>query len=52
MFKNFHGDIDSVDYEYLDNYDYDDYSYADDDKYRKIGSDRRLKGLIEIISNQ
>ena len=48
MFKKFHGDIDSVDYEDLDNYDDDDddYSYADDDEYRKIGTFRRLfKGL-------
>ena len=43
MLKKFHGDIDSVDYEYLDNYDDDyGYSYVDDDEYRKIGSVRRL----------
>ena len=34
-FKKFHGDIDSIDYDDLDNYD-------DDDEYRKIGSIRRL----------
>ena len=37
----FHGDIDSADYDDLDNYD-DSYSFADDDEYRKIGSVRRL----------
>ena len=42
MFKKFHGDIESVDYEDLDSYDYDDYSYAHDDEYRKTGSIRRL----------
>ena len=41
MFKKFHGDIDSVDYDDLDNYD-DNYDFADDDEYRKIGSIRRL----------
>ena len=40
-FKKFHGDIDSVDYEDLDNYD-DNYDFADDGKYRKIGSVRTL----------
>ena len=41
-FKKFRGnDIDSVYYEDLDSYDYDDADY-DDDKYRKIGSIRRL----------
>ena len=39
-FKKFHG-IDSVDYEYLDNYDYN-YDFTDDDEYRKIGSIRTL----------
>ena len=34
-FRKFHGDIDSVDYHDLDNYD-------DDDEYRKIESVRRL----------
>ena len=41
MFKKFHGDIDSVDYDDLDNYD-DNYDFADDDEYRKIGSIRTL----------
>ena len=40
-FKKFHGDIDSVDYDDLDNYDYN-YDFADDDEYRKIGSIRTL----------
>ena len=41
-FKKFHGDIDSVDYDDLDNYD-DNYDFADDDdEYKKIGSVRRL----------
>ena len=40
-FQKFHGNIDSVDYEDLDNYD-DNYDFADDDKYRKIGSIRTL----------
>ena len=40
-FKKFHGDIDSVDYDDLDNYD-DNYDFADDDEYRKIGSIRRI----------
>ena len=39
--KKFRGNIDSVDYEDLDNYDYN-YDFADDDKYRKIGSIRTL----------
>ena len=51
-FKKFHGNIDSADYEDLDNYD-DNYDFADDDKYRKIGSIRTLlKSSIEIITNQ
>ena len=37
MFKKFHGDIDSINYDDLDNYD-NDYDFADDDEYRKIGS--------------
>ena len=41
MFKKFHGDIDSVDYDDLDNYNYN-YDFADDDEYRKIGSIRTL----------
>ena len=40
-FKKFHGDIDSVDCDDLDNYD-DNYDFADDDEYRKIGSIRTL----------
>ena len=40
-FKKFHGNIDSVDYEDLDNYDYN-YDFANDDEYRKIGSIRAL----------
>ena len=40
-FKKFRGDIGSVDYEDLDNYDYN-YDFADDDEYRKIGSIRTL----------
>ena len=40
-FKKFHGDIDSIDHDDLDNYD-DNYDLADDDEYRKIGSVRRL----------
>ena len=47
IFKKFNNnnDIDSVYYEDLDNYDDDDgddFSYADDDKYRKIRSIRAL----------
>ena len=37
MFKNFHGNIDCVDYDDLDNYDYN-YDFADDDEYGKNGS--------------
>ena len=40
-FKKFRGNIDSVNYENLDNYDYN-YDFADDDEYRKIGSIRTL----------
>ena len=36
-FKKFLGNIDSIDYEDLDNYDYN-YDFAVDDEYRKIGS--------------
>ena len=39
--KKFHGGIDNVDYDDLDNYD-DNYDFADDDEYRKIGSIRTL----------
>ena len=41
MFKNFHGDIDSVDYDDLDNYDYNS-DFSDEGEYRKIGSIRTL----------
>ena len=40
-FKKFHGGIDNVDYDDLDNYD-NNYDFADDDEYRKIGSIRTL----------
>ena len=40
-FKKFYGNIDTVDYEDLDSYDYN-YDFADDDEYRKIGSIRTL----------
>ena len=40
-FKKCCGNIDSVDYEDLDNYDYN-YDFADDDEYRKIESIRTL----------
>ena len=40
-FKDFHGDIDSVDYDDLGNYD-DNYDFANDDEYRKIISIRKL----------
>ena len=33
MFNKFHGNIDNVDYDDLDNYDYN-YDFPDDDKYR------------------
>ena len=35
--KRFQGNIDNVDYEDLDSYN-NSYDFADDDKYRKIGS--------------
>ena len=41
-FKKFHGNIDSTDYEDLDNYGYNYYFADDDDEYRKIGSIRTL----------
>ena len=40
-FKTCHGNIDSVDYDDLDDYG-DNYDFADDDEYRKIGSIRTL----------
>ena len=39
-FKKFNGDVDSINYGDLD--DYDDDEFADDDEYRRIGSIRRL----------
>ena len=51
-FKKICGNIYSVNYEYLDNYDYN-YDFADDDEYRKIGSIRtQFKELDRIIVNQ
>ena len=42
-FKKFYGDIDTVDYDDLDNYDYNyDDGDDDDDEYKKTGSIRRL----------
>ena len=41
MFKRFHGDIDNIDCDDLDNYD-NNYDFTDDDEYRKIGSIRTL----------
>ena len=41
MFKRFNGNIDSVDYDDLDNYDYN-HDFADDDEYRKKLSIRTL----------
>ena len=49
MFKKFHGNIDSVDYDDLDNYDYN-YDFSDDDEYRKIGSIRTLFREFENLS--
>ena len=40
-FEKFRGDTDIVDYDDLDNYDYN-YDFAGDDEYRKIGSIRTL----------
>ena len=40
-FKKLHGNIDSVDYDDLDNYVYN-YDFADDNEYRKNGSIRTL----------
>ena len=40
-FKKFGGNIGSVNYEDFDNYD-DNYDFADDDEYRKVGSVRTL----------
>ena len=41
IFKKFRGNIDSVNYEDMNNYDYN-YDFADDDEYRKTGSIRIL----------
>ena len=40
-FTKFHGNIDSVDYEDLDNFNHNN-DFADDDEYRKIGRIRTL----------
>ena len=40
-FKKFHGGIDTVNYDDLDNYD-GNYDFPDDDEYTKIGSIRTL----------
>ena len=40
-YKKLHGGIDAADYDGLNNYD-DNYDFADDDEYKKIGSVRRL----------
>ena len=40
-FKKFRSNIESVDYEDLDNYNYN-YDFADENEYRKIGSIRTL----------
>ena len=51
-FKTFRGNIGSVDYEDLDNYDYN-HDFADDDEYKRWGVlEHYLKSLIEIITNQ
>ena len=49
--KKFHGGIDTVDYDDLDNYD-DKYDFADNDEYRKTGSIRRLFKEFDRDSNQ
>ena len=46
MFKRLHGDIDCIDYDGLDNYDYN-YDFSDDNEYRKIGSIRILFGEFD-----
>ena len=45
-FKKFCGNIDHVDHEDLDNYDYN-YDFADYDEYRKIGSIRTLSKELD-----
>ena len=52
MFKKFHGDIDTVDYHDLDNYDYN-YDFSDDDEYRNLiefGFAGRNNNYIEYVS--
>ena len=50
-FKKFRGNTDSVNYEDLDNYDYN-YDFTDDDEYRKIGSIRTLfKELDRLLQS-
>ena len=52
MFKKFHGDIDSVDYEDLDNYD-NNYDFAKMMNTEKLEAlEHYLKSLIKIITNQ
>ena len=52
MFKKFHGDIESIDYDDLDKYDYN-YDFVNDNKYRKLEAlQHSLKSLKEIITNQ
>ena len=52
MFKKFHADIDSVDYEDLDNYD-NNYDFAKMMNTEKLEAlEHYLKSLIEIITNQ
>ena len=46
-FRKFHGGIDTIDYDDLDNYEYNyddggDDDDDDDDEYKKVGSIRRL----------
>ena len=45
--KTFYGNIDTVDYEDIDIYDYN-YGFAADDEYRKIGSIRTLFRELDI----
>ena len=45
-FKKFQGNVDSVDYDNLGNYD-DNYDFANDYVYRKIGSVRRLFKMFD-----
>ena len=45
-FKKFQGNVDSVDYDNLGNYD-DNYDFANDYVYRKIGSLRRLFKMFD-----